>query len=432
MEDGMKKKKLRIGILGSGIGGLAAAAVLAQDGYHVEVFEKNEQVGGRASLLQENGYTFDMGPSWFLMPEVFETYLSQFDVKLSDVLKLIPLNPQYRVFFSDKQFYDLNSDVNTMKQLFDRLESGAGKRFEEYLSDSEQKYRFALDTILYQNANSFIDLAQTTRGPSAPSLSYFLPIERHINHYFHNEKIKQILLYNLVFLGCSSHNAPSMFSMMAYADFVKGVFYPIGGMYEIVRVLVNLCNKYHVTFHLNTPIKTIVTKEKLVAGVLTQEKFHPCDLLISNADYTHTEQIIDNSAMKTYGDSYWKKKTFTPSAFILYLGVTKKLPKLKHHNLYFGTDWRNHFRDIFSTPAWPKFPTLYINKASETDASIAPKGHENLMVLVPIGVGLPENDQSKQEYAGYLVDYVEHTLDIKIKQYIDYQKIFSISDFRDR
>ncbi|QQS39346.1 phytoene desaturase [Candidatus Woesebacteria bacterium] len=421
-----------IAIIGSGIGGLASAALLAKDGYKVDVYEKNEQLGGRASLYKEKGFTFDMGPSWFMMPDVFEKYYAEFGLKLSDVLKLTPLDPQYRVYFENKEFYDMSENIGKTKQIFENLEKGAAKKFDEYLADSKIKYEIALNSILYKNADNPLDLFSKDLINKSFGVQNFLPIKNHIAKYFKNPKIQQILTYNIVFLGCSPDNAPALFSMMAHADFGLGVFYPKGGIYEIVRSLVKLGKKYNVTYHYNSPVTEIITHEGLVTHIKTNGKKVAYDIVISNADYKFTESLIDNENYRTYSDKYWDKKILTPSAFLLYLGVKGKLPQLIHHTLYFGSDWKAHFREIFDTPTWPTNPSFYINKTSATDDKVAPKGHENLMVLVPIAAGLEENKMWKESYSNYIVNFIDDKIGTNIAKNIVYKKIFSVSDFTSR
>jgi len=427
----MRKNK-QIVIIGAGFGGLAAAALLAKEGYKVTVLEKNEQPGGRASTLQAEGFRFDMGPSWYMMPDVFEKFFAEFGKKASDFYQLLPLNPQYRVFFDDKTHLDMSPDVNENRATFEKLEPGSGQKFDEYLQESKSKYDISIDSVLYRNMDSIFDLLNLDMAKKGSQMGIFKPMHQYVTQFFKHPKIQQILEYNLVFLGCSPKNAPSLFSLMTHVDFNLGIWYPEGGIASVVKAFVKLGTKYGVTYVYNTPVQKIIIKDKLVTEVTTQKQSYRADLVISNADYWFTENMLSDQTLRTYSQQYWDKKTMAPSAFLLYLGVKGKLPTLKHHNLYFGKDWSQHFDDVFSHPRWPTEPSIYINKASENDETVAPKGHENLMILVPIAAGLEENDAWLKNYAQFVIDFLETKLDLKLKNRIVYQKIFSATDFAER
>ncbi len=425
-------EKKNIVIIGAGFGGLAAAALLAKDGYQVTVLEKNEQPGGRASSLSAKGFRFDMGPSWYMMPEVFEKFFGEFGKKTSDYFKLLRLKPQYRVFFGDKTQLDITGDLQQDKQTFEKIEPGFSEKFEQYLAESKLKYEISMRSVLYKNMSSLFDLINVDMMKLGTRLAIFQPMHSYISKFFRHPKIQQILEYNLVFLGCSPKNAPSLFSLMTHVDFNLGVWYPEGGITSLVNAVELIGKELGVKYIYNTPVQRLVVIDGKITQVVTSTKTYMPDLVISNADYQFTESILSDQTMRTYSDKYWTKKVMTPSAFLLYLGVKGKLPKLEHHNLYFGDDWSKHFDDVFTNPRWPIDPSIYINKASQTDKTVAPKGHENLMVLVPIAAGLEETSSWRSHYADYIIDFIEEKLEIKIKKRIVYQKVFSVTDFAQR
>ncbi|MDQ5951247.1 MAG: hypothetical protein QG639_524 [Patescibacteria group bacterium] len=427
----MKKKK-KIIIIGAGFGGLAAAALLAKNGYQVTVLEKNEQPGGRASSHQAKGFRFDMGPSWYMMPDVFEKFFAEFGKKPEDFYTLLPLKPQYRIFFDDFTHTDISDDVQKNRTTFEKLEPGSGKKFDEYLQESKEKYEISINSVLYKNMDSVFDLLNLNMAKTGTRMGVFQPMHTYVQRFFKHPKIQQILEYNLVFLGCSPKNAPSLFSLMTHVDFNLGIWYPEGGIIAVVNAFVKLGTSFGVKYIYNTPVQQLIVKDGVVTQVKTASKTYTADLIISNADYWFTENILSDQSQRTYSQKYWDKKVMAPSAFLLYLGVKGSLPKLKHHNLYFGKDWNEHFTEVFNNPRWPIEPSIYINKASATDETIAPKGHENLMVLVPIAPGLTENDAWRKHYAEYIIDFLEEKLAIKLKKNIIYQKIFSVSDFTSR
>lgn len=422
----------KIAIIGSGIGGLAVASLLAKNGYNVSVFEKNEQAGGRAGLLKEKKFTFDTGPSWFMMPDIFDRYFSEFGKKTSDLLKLYPLNPQYRVFFEDKTVVDIEGDLKKDSKTLSKFEKGIYKKLKKYLKESEQRYNLAVKSVLYKNADNPLNLISGDLAKNGSNLGIFLPMHRYVSKFFKSKKVQQIIEYNLVFLGCSPDNAPSLFSIMAHVDFNLGVWYPKGGIYELVRVLVNLGKKYGVKYYFNSPVEKIITSNDKVSSLIVKGKKISFDFVVSNADYKFTEDIIDSQDKRTYKKDYWDEKVYAPSAFLIYLGVKGKLNKLIHHNLYFGSDWKKHFREVFDDPNWSLDPSIYINKTSHTDKSVAPKNHENLMILVPISVSLPEDESWKESYSNFIIEFIEEKIGVKIKDRIVYKKVFSVSDFEKR
>ena len=421
----------KIVIIGSGFGALSAACLLAKSGYKVSVYEKNEQPGGRASVLRQSGFTFDMGPSWFMMPDVFDRFFGEFGKKTTDLLELVHLDPEYRVVFEDGQKIDVPASANKARALFESMEPGAGKKFDEYLQDSQMKYDLAIKSVLYKNVDNLLGMLSPDIIKCGSNLDVFLPIHRLITKYFQNPKIQQILEYNLVFLGCSPDNAPALFSMMAHVDFNLGIYYPMGGMGKVVEAIVKIATDLGVEFHYNSPVEQIITEGDQVVGIRVAGKLIKADVVVSNADLKFTEDILSDQSKRQYSDKYWNKKTLTPSAFLLYLGIKGEVD-ISHHTLYFGNDWKPHFRDIFDNPAWPVAPSLYINNPSVTDSGLAPKGHQALMVLVPVAAGLPDSADWNKHYGDYIIDYIDTNMKLSLKDKIVFRTQFSVSDFASR
>lgn len=424
--------KTKIAIIGSGFGGISAAALLAKKGYQVTVFEKNEQVGGRASTLTEEGFHFDMGPSWYMMPDVFERWFQEFGYQPSDFFKLHPLNPQYKVVFEDGDSIEVSGDLEEDAAVFESYEKGAGEQLRRYIAEGKMKYDIAIGDILYKNADHFWQLATPELVLNAHKVGTFQSLHSYVKRFFKHPKLQQVMEYNVVFLGCSPYNAPALFSMMGYVDIGLGVFYPEGGIGAVISAMEKIAKKQKVKFKLNSPVEKIITKNGRAIGLVVKGKQHDFDVVISNAEHPHVSTLIDDPTLVDQTDSNWKKKVMTPSAFLLYLGVKGNLPEVSHHTLYFGDDWREHFKAVFDAPAWPTSPSVYINKPSATDNSVAPKGHENLMILVPIAAGLEDNQAWKEQYASYIVKYLDQKMKLKIADNIVYQKIFSVSDFAQR
>lgn len=419
-------------IIGAGIGSLAVAPLLAREGYEVTVIEKNDQPGGRASVLEADGFRFDMGPSWYLMPDVMEHYFSLFDTKPEDFFALQPLDPQYRIFFGDGEVVDIPRKVKAVRKLFESIEPGCGPQFDAYMKASQTKYDVAVKSFLYKNMNSLRDMANTDLLKYGSKLDVMMPMDKYVAKYFKSPKIQQILQYNLVFWGCSPSNAPALFSLMAHVDFNLNVWYPEKGIGSLVDALVTLGKKHGVQYIYDEPVKEIEVKNGVAVSVLTKRKRYAADIVIGNADRAHIDTMITDPKSREFTPESWEKKTLTPSAFLMYVGYKGKLPKLAHHNLYFGEDWREHCKDVFDMPRWPVEPSIYINKPSATDPTVAPKGHENLMVLVPVASGLPDNAAWKRSYADYIYAYIHKRLGVDLKSRLAHETLFSVSDFTQR
>lgn len=428
----MSTSSKQIIIVGAGVGALSAAALLAKDGHKVTILEKNDQPGGRASLLVDKGFRFDMGPSWYLMPEVFDRFFAEFGKKPTDYLKFDTPDPQYRVFFHDGSHVDIVRDLKKNIALFESIEPGAGQKLQLYLAESAFKYHTSLASFLYRNMDSPLDLLTKETMQHGLKLDLFNNMDGYVKRFFSSEKLQQLIEYTLVFLGGAPSNTPALFSLMSHLDFNQGVLYPKGGFYKVIEAMYQLALDQGVKFVFNQPVVSIETVANQVRSVRTAKKQYLADVVIGNADYAHVESLLDNQDLRTYSTRYWEKKVPAPSAFVMYLGVKGKFSQLRHHTLYFGKDWTEHFETIFSNPSWPQSPSLYINVPSVSDPTMAPKGHENLMILVPIAPGLKEDAAWKEHYGNFILDYIEQNMGIKLKDKLVVKHIFSVSDFASR
>jgi phytoene desaturase len=421
----------RIVIIGSGVGGMGAAALLAKDGYRVTVLEKNEQLGGRASLLEKDGFLFDMGPSWYLMPDVFERFFKAMGATTSDFFNLVRLKPHYRIFHADGTYSEISGNLEQDKALFERIEPGSAAAFERYLAEARVKYEVSVDAILYRNFIKPWDFLAKDVRDKGRQLQVFESMERYVKRYFKTEKMQQIVLYTLVFLGGIPHNTPALYSLMAHVDFNLGVWYPEGGLIMIPRALRQLGERYGVEYRCNEPVTRIEVNDGRATVVHTTGGSYPADLVISNADYAYTETLLPPER-RQFSQRYWNTRTLAPSAFILYLGVRGEIPQFVHHNIIFGPDWTKHFREIADRPGWPETPSLYVCNPSKTDPTVAPAGYENLFVLVPIASGLQETPGSRRAYGDFVLDYIEQTAGVALKDRIVVREEFSVSDFASR
>ncbi|MER3431358.1 MAG: phytoene desaturase [Blastocatellia bacterium] len=422
----------KVVVIGAGIGGLGVAGLFAKKGYNVKVLEKNQVPGGRASLFEANGFRFDMGPSWFLAPDLFEHFFSLMGESMTDHLDLVRLSPSYRIFFrNDHQPLDIHSDIERDSATFEQIEVGAGRRLRDYLAQAEYQYNVATSHFMYKNYDTVFDFFNRRVMTEGQKLSVFSKMHNFVSRFFKSRKLQQVMEYTMVFLGTSPYEAPALYNLMSHMDFNQGVFYPRGGFYALIEALTRIAEKNGAEIITNAPAAKILTENGRAAAVVTcGGEIYDADVVVSNADLWFTETRLLDSASRTYDQKYWKKRVMAPSAFIMYLGVSEKLPSLVHHNLFFSEDWRKNFAEIYKTPKLPVDPSLYVCAPSVTDSAVAPEGKENLFVLVPIASGLKLGDDQKQEYGEKIIDLIAKEANIpSLKQKVEYQRIYTVDDF---
>ncbi|MFC6835150.1 phytoene desaturase family protein [Halomarina ordinaria] len=420
-------------VVGGGFGGLSAACYLARAGADVEVLEKNEQMGGRASRLEADGFRFDMGPSWYLMPDVFERFFSHFGKEPSDYYELERLDPHYRIFYKDGDRVDVTDDRGEMVELFESIEPGAGEALEDYLDTSETHYEVAMEKFVYEDRPRLRDWVDLDVMRAAPiGLQLVGTMDGYVADYFDDPKLQQIMQYTLVFLGGSPKNTPALYNMMAHVDFNMGVFYPDGGIGAVVDGLVSLGEELGVEFTTDAEVTEVTKRREGFHVETTDGAVYRPEFVVSDADYAHTEQELLPEHERQYDADYWASRTYAPSAFLLYLGVEGDVDPLEHHTLVLPTDWDSHFDDIFEDPAWPDDPAYYACVPSRTDDAVAPEGHSNLFLLVPVAPGLEDTPELRAEYREFvLADLAEHT-GVDLRDRIVFEKSFCVDDFAAR
>ena len=419
-------------VVGSGFGGLSTACYLADSGLDVTVLEKNESLGGRASVLEADGFRFDMGPSWYLMPDVFERFFGHFDREPSDFYDLEPLDPHYRIFFKDGDTADVTSDREEMYDLFESYEAGAGDALEEYLDTSEEHYGVAMEKFIYEDRPRVRDWVDLDVMRAAPiGLQLLGTMDDYVADYFDNPKLRQIMQYTLVFLGGAPSNTPAIYNMMSHVDFNMGVYYPENGLRSVVDACVELGGELGVDYVTDAEVSEIINRRDGFT-VESEAGTFDADLVVSNADYAHTERELLPEHERQYDDGYWDSRTYSPSAFLLYLGVEGDVEPLEHHTLVFPTDWDRHFEQIFDEPAWPEDPAYYLCVPSKTDDSVAPEGHSNLFALVPIAPGLDDTDEVRTWYRDLVLDDIAENTGVELHDRIVFEEQFSVSEFADR
>lgn len=423
---------MKIAIIGAGIGGMAAATLLSRQGNQVTVYEKNSVAGGRAGVIKEAGFTFDAGPSWYLMPEVFERYFQLVDENPQDYYELRKLSPAYKVFYDYRQPVTIFGDLQKDRKAFNSIEPGSGAKLDKYVLSAERTYKLAMDNFLYDSKFKPAKLARPGVISQLPKLTWHLSqsTSSYVGKIFRAKELQQILSYPMVFLGASPYQAPAMYHLMSYLDFKQGVYYPVGGISKVIEAIERVALKNKVKFEFDSNINKISEKDGVANGVFVNGKFESYDLVISNADLNFTENnLIKNPAHRSFTHKYWSKRVQGPSALLMYLGVKGALPQLEHHNLLFTKHWQENFDDIFKHKQWPKNPSIYVCKPSQTDSSVTKTGHENIFVLVPLPAKV-DADEDQEEYASKIIDLMSKELGVEdLAERVVYKKLFGPADF---
>ncbi len=416
-------------VIGSGFAGLSAASFMAKEGWRVTVLEKNNTAGGRAQQLKENGFTFDMGPSFYWMPDVFERYFAQFGKKVSDYYSLHRLDPSYRIYWDDG-YTDMPADFEELKKIFESIEPGSAEKLEKYLKGAAYKYEVGVNKLVYKPSRSLTEFMDWETISGVFKLQVFSSIKSHIAKYFQHPKLRQIMEFPVLFLGALPEDTPALYSLMNYADIKGGTWYPEGGIYAVVDGMYKLAMELGVTFHFNEAVKEISIAEGKVKTVATDKAMYEADAVISGADYHFTETKLLPEAYRSYSAAYWDKRVMAPSCLMYYVGLNKKLKKPIHHSLFFDVPFDQHGQEIYKDPKWPAKPLFYVSVSSLTDDSVAPVGHENIVFLIPIASGL-ENDteELREKYFQLIAKRMEKLTGESILDSVVYKKTFSVSDF---
>lgn len=424
----MPEKKSVI-VIGSGFAGLSAASFMAKEGWHVTVLEKNSTPGGRACQLKENGFTFDMGPSFYWMPDVFERYFNQFGKKVSDYYQLKRLDPSYRVYW-DRGYTDMPADFNELKNIFETIEPGSGARLEKYLKEAAYKYEVGVNKLVYKPSRSLTEFMDWPTISGMFRLEVFTSIKKHIQKYFTHPKLRQLMEFPVLFLGALPEDTPALYSLMNYADLKGGTWYPEGGMYAIVEGMYQLALELGVEFRFDEAVTGISVSGNTARQVITGKGSYTADAVISGADYQFTEKKLLPPASQSYTDAYWDKKVMAPSCLMYYVGLNKKLKNPVHHALFFDVPFEQHGEEIYKNPQWPTEPLFYVSVSSVTDEDVAPAGHENIVFLIPVASGLEQDSEElREKYFQRIVKRMEEKTGESILDAVVYKKTFSVSDF---
>ena len=417
-----------IKIIGSGFSSLAAACYLAQKGHEVTVYEKNATIGGRARQFKKEGFTFDMGPSWYWMPDVFERFFGDFNKKPSDYYELIKLSPAYRVYYGIDDFIAIADNLDEIITTFESIEKGSGSVLAKFMADAKSNYDIAIKDLVYRPGVSALELI--TKETALKVGQFFSNISKDVRKKFNNERLIQILEFPVLFLGAKPSDTPSFYSFMNYADFGMGTWHPKTGMYDVIRGMESLAIELGVTFQTNAAIeKIIVENKKAVAVQINGERIN-ADIILSGADYHHSETLLDEEH-RAYSEKYWASKTFAPSSLLFYVGFNKKIENITHHALFFDVDFNQHAKDIYDEPKWPDNPLFYANFPSITDETAAPKGMESGFFLIPLAPGIEDTEALREAYFEKIIDRFEALTQQNIKNNIIFKESFCKNDFEE-
>lgn len=418
-------------VIGAGFAGLSAATHLAQQGFDVTVLEKNESSGGRARQFTTQGFTFDMGPSWYWMPDVFESYFAQFGKKTAHYYELLRLDPSYTVVFGENDFVDVPARMEALHQLFESLEPGSSGQLDAFLKQAAYKYRVGMQEFVYKPSLSVTEFMDPRLLVSAIRMDVFQSFHKHIRRFFRHPKILQLMEFPVLFLGAVPQNTPALYSLMNYADISLGTWYPVGGMHKIVEGMTKLADEKGVTLRYNHEVTAIEVAGKQARRVVANGDVFEADIVVAGADYHHVESQLLAQGQQSYSEEYWGKRVLAPSSLIFYLGLNKKLQRLRHHNLFFDADFGLHAREIYETPQWPSEPLFYVSVPSVTDASVAPEGCENVFILIPVAPGLEDGEVIREKYYQLVLDRLEKLTGQSIREAVVYKRSYAHRDFAD-
>jgi len=422
----MKGKKAIV--IGAGFAGMSAAAVLAKKGWEVDLVEKHASPGGRCRQFEAEGFRFDMGPSWYWMPDVFEKFYARFGHTAQDFYKLERLDPSYQVIFRDEPV-QIPANYAELLQLFEGWEPGSSHKLNEFLSSAQYKYEVGMSEFVYKPSFSPLEFLDLRVAKSAIGLNMLSSIQKEIHQKFTHQHIRQLLEFPVLFLGAKPADTPALYSLMNYADMKLGTWYPQGGMHEIAKAFAQIAEEQGVNFHYNQQVEDFVFEENRISGVVTNETtFSDYDTVISGADYHHTEQLLPEE-FRNYSARYWESRKMAPSSLLFYIGLSEKIPNLLHHNLFFDAEFEQHAVEIYDDAKWPSNPLFYACVPSKTDQSVAPQGCENLFLLMPIAPGLAESEEEHDRYLNIMLNRVEKQTGVSIADKIIYKRAFGVQNF---
>ncbi len=419
-----------VSVIGSGFAGMSAACFLADAGLSVTVHEKNATNGGRARSFSEAGFTFDMGPSWYWMPDVFERFFENFGKNPGDFYELVQLDPGFQMLFSKDDILPIPASIEGIYEVFEEIEKGSADKLKKFLSEGKYKYDVGMQELVYKPSYSWFEFATGSLVKGVVKLDVFQSVSSHVRTYFKDERLVALMEFPVLFLGAMAKQIPALYSLMNYAALSLGTWYPKGGMMKIGEGMETLARSLGVAFRNNDDVKRIVVEDGKVVELDSGDRSDLVSGVVATGDYHHIEQALLQPKYRNYTESYWGKRTMAPSSLIFYLGVNKKVKKLIHHNLFFDTSLDVHAKEIYESPQWPTEPLFYVCCPSKTDSTVAPIGMENLFVLVPIAPGLDDTPILRERYYEIVMKRMEEICEDEISKHVVYKKSYCINDFK--
>ncbi|NQZ75281.1 MAG: phytoene desaturase, partial [Ekhidna sp.] len=423
-----KDNHSRVVVVGAGFSGLSCSCHLAQMGYDVTVIEKNDQTGGRARIYSDQGFTWDMGPSWYWMPDVFERFFKIFGKSVEDYYDLIRLDPSYKVVFSESEL-DIPAKMQELELLFENIEPGSAEKLRSFLEQAAYKYEVGVKKLVYKPSRSLTEFIDIQLLKGLLKMDVFTSMSKHVRKHFKDERLVQLVEFPVLFLGATAANTPALYSLMNYADMALGTWYPDGGMCKISEGMTTLAKELGVTFQLEDEVRSFTIEDRRIIGVQSNTLLET-DIVVASADYHHIDQEVLPEAYRNYTPEYWDKRTMAPSSLLFYLGINKKLPKLLHHNLFFDEDFNLHSKEIYEDPKWPTKPLTYVSLTSKTDDRVAPAGMENMFILIPVAPDIEDTDEIREKYYNVTMDKLEKYTGESIREHVISKRSYAHKDFQ--
>jgi phytoene desaturase len=417
-------------VIGSGFAGLSAATTLADRGYQVTLLEKNDSPGGRARVFEAEGFKFDMGPSWYWMPDVFEAYFNRFGKKTPDYYELVRLSPGYTIVFDQNDRMTIPADMTELEAMFDSYEPGAGLRLREFLKQAAYKYEVGINNLVYKPSRSITEFTSPKLLFDVLRMDVFQSMSKHVRKFFTHPQLIKLMEFPVLFLGATPQNTPALYSLMNYADLSLGTWYPQGGMFEIVKGFVSLAEEKGVKIIYNAEVTAVDATGRRATAVQSTAGTFEADIVVAGADYHHIDQKVLKPEHRNYTPDYWKKRTMAPSSLLFYIGLNKRLEGLTHHTLFFDEEFDQHAHDIYTDPKWPSKPLFYTSLSSKTDPSVAPEGCENLVILVPLAPDLEDTEAIREKYYNLIMDRFERLIGQSIRDAVVFKRSYAHNDFK--
>jgi len=424
-----QKKTNEIAVIGSGFSGMAASAVLSKNGNNVAIYEKNAETGGRARTFKSDGFLFDMGPSWYWMPDVYESYYQLFGHTTTDFYELKKLDPGFAVIFDGGEVWDIPADFDQVCDLFESIETGAANKLRKFIAEGEFKYMVGMNDMVYKPGHSVTEFFSLKLFRDALKLQIFTSFSKHVRKYFKDPRLLALIEFPVLFLGAIPKDTPALYSLMNFSGLKQGTFYPMGGFGQVADTFRKIAEENGVNFKTSQQVNLLEIRNDHISHIHANGSSNAVDAVIGSADYQHIESKLLHEQFRSYPESYWESRTFAPSCLLFYLGVNKKIQKLRHHNLFFDQDFEKHAEEIYKDKKWPSDPLFYVCCPSKTDPSVAPEGSENIFVLMPIAIGLTDSDKTREQYYELLMNRLEKFVGEDIRSHVVFKRNYATNDF---